>query len=52
VVEILKRPEVRAQLAKVNFRVMGQGPKAQHDRLAKDVATWKEVILKSGIKAD
>ena len=52
VVDILKRPEVRAQLAKVNFRVMGEGPKAQQDRLAKDVATWKEVITKSGIKVD
>ena len=52
VVEILKRPEFRAQLAKVNFRVMGQGPKAQQDRLANDVATWKEVITRSGIKVD
>ena len=52
VVEILKRPEFRAQLAKVNFRVMGRGPKAQQDRLANDVATWKEVITKAGIKVD
>ena len=52
VVDILKRPEVRAQLAKVNFRVLGQGPDAQRARLAKDVATWKEVITKAGIKID
>jgi hypothetical protein len=31
---------------------MGDGPEAQRDRLAKDVATWKEVITKSGIKID
>ena len=52
VVDILKRPEVRAQLAKVNFRVLGEGPDAQRARLAKDVATWKEVITKAGIKVD
>jgi len=52
VVDILKRPDVRAQLAKVNFRVLGEGPDAQRARLAKDVATWKEVITKAGIKVD
>jgi tripartite-type tricarboxylate transporter receptor subunit TctC len=52
IVDILEHPEVRAQLAKVNFRVMGDGPQAQQRRLAKDVATWKEVITKAGIKVD
>jgi tripartite-type tricarboxylate transporter receptor subunit TctC len=52
IVEICKRPEVRAQLAKVNFRVMGEGPQAQQARLVRDVATWKEVITKAGIKVD
>jgi tripartite-type tricarboxylate transporter receptor subunit TctC len=52
VVEVLKRPEVRAQLAKANFRVLGDGPQAQQRRLARDVATWKEVINKAGIKLE
>jgi tripartite-type tricarboxylate transporter receptor subunit TctC len=52
VVDALKRPDVRAQISKVNLRVMGGGPKAQQDRLANDVATWKEVITRSGIKVD
>jgi tripartite-type tricarboxylate transporter receptor subunit TctC len=52
VADVLKRPEVREQLAKANFRVLGAGPQAQQARLAKDVATWKEVITKAGIKVD
>ena len=52
VVAIERRPEVRAQLEKVNFRVLGAGPQAQAARLAKDVATWREVITKSGIKVE
>jgi tripartite-type tricarboxylate transporter receptor subunit TctC len=51
-VAILKRPEVRAQLEKANFRVLGAGPQAQGERLARDVATWREVITKSGIKLE
>src|SRR3954467_3397886 len=52
ILDILKRPDVRAQLSKVNLRVMGEGPQAQQARLTKDVATWKEVIIKAGIKVD
>jgi tripartite-type tricarboxylate transporter receptor subunit TctC len=52
VVDILRRPEVRAQLSNVNLRVMGEGPLAQQERLTKDIATWKEVITKAGIKVD
>jgi tripartite-type tricarboxylate transporter receptor subunit TctC len=51
-VAILERPEVRAQLEKANFRVLGAGPQAQAERLARDVATWREVITKSGIKLE
>jgi tripartite-type tricarboxylate transporter receptor subunit TctC len=49
-VEILKRPEVRDQIMKMNLRIMGEGPDAQRARLAKDFATWREVITKAGIK--
>jgi tripartite-type tricarboxylate transporter receptor subunit TctC len=52
IVDILKRPDVRGQLSKVNLRVMGEGPQAQQARLVKDVATWKEVITKASIKVD
>jgi tripartite-type tricarboxylate transporter receptor subunit TctC len=52
VVAVLRRPEVREQLAKANFRIMGEGPQAQQARLVRDVATWREVITKAGIKVD
>jgi hypothetical protein len=31
---------------------MGEGPQAQQARLVRDVATWREVITKAGIKVD
>jgi tripartite-type tricarboxylate transporter receptor subunit TctC len=51
-VDILRRPEVLAQIQKSSFRVVGTGPQAAQARLARDVATWREVIAKAGIKVD
>ena len=51
-VAILRRPDVQAQIQKSSFRVVGTGPQAAQARLAKDVATWREVITKAGIKVD
>jgi tripartite-type tricarboxylate transporter receptor subunit TctC len=51
-VEILHRPDVQAQIQKSSFRVVGSGPQAARARLAKDVATWRDVIVKAGIRVD
>jgi hypothetical protein len=52
VVDILQRAEIRERLAAANFRVLGSGPQASAARLAKDAATWREVIAKAGIKIE
>ncbi len=51
-VDILRRPDVQSQIQKSNFRVLGAGPQEARARLAKDVATWKEVIDKAGIRVN
>ena len=51
-VAILRRPEIEAQIQKSGFRVVGDGPQAAQARLARDVATWREVISKAGIKVN
>jgi tripartite-type tricarboxylate transporter receptor subunit TctC len=49
---ILKRTDVQAQIEKSNFRVIGSGPEAAKARVARDVATWREVITKAGLKVE
>lgn len=52
VVEILRRADVRERLAAANFRVIGTGPESSAARLAKDAATWREVIVRAGIRIE
>jgi tripartite-type tricarboxylate transporter receptor subunit TctC len=51
-VAILQRADVQEQIQKSSFRVVGMGPQAAQARLAREVATWREVITKAGIKVD
>jgi tripartite-type tricarboxylate transporter receptor subunit TctC len=50
--EILQRPDIRETLRKTGFNPVGSGPQALQARVAEEVAMWKEVIARTGLKAE
>ena len=52
VIAILQAPDVRDKLRNTGFGPAGTGPDALHARIAEEVAMWKEVIARTGLKAD
>jgi len=50
--EILARPDIREKLRNTGFNPVGSGPDALQARLAEEVAMWKEVIARTGLKVD
>ena len=51
-VDILRRPDIRARLQSAGLGVVAFGPEALAARVARDVATWKDVIEKTGLKVE
>jgi tripartite-type tricarboxylate transporter receptor subunit TctC len=51
-VDILRRPDIRTRLQSAGLGVVAFGPEALADRVARDVATWKDVIEKTGLKVE
>ena len=51
-VEILRRPDVQARLQSAGLGLVAFGPEALATRVARDVATWKDVIEKTGLKVE
>jgi tripartite-type tricarboxylate transporter receptor subunit TctC len=45
----LADPEVRDRMLKLGLDANGSTPQEMHDRMAKDIAKWREVIDKAGI---
>jgi putative tricarboxylic transport membrane protein len=45
----LADPEVRDRMLKLGLDAGGSTPQEMHDRMAKDIAKWREVIDKAGI---
>ncbi len=45
----LADPEVRDRMLKLGLDASGSTPQEMHDRMAKDIAKWREVIDKAGI---
>jgi tripartite-type tricarboxylate transporter receptor subunit TctC len=50
--EILQRPDIREKLRATGFNPVGSGPQALQARVAEEVAMWKEVIARTGLKAE
>jgi len=50
--KVLQQPDVIEKFRQVGLVVVGKGPDALRARLAEEVPRWKEVIEKSGIKAE
>jgi tripartite-type tricarboxylate transporter receptor subunit TctC len=50
--EILQRPDIRDKLRNSGFNPVGSGPEALQARVAEEVAMWKEVIARTGLKVD
>jgi tripartite-type tricarboxylate transporter receptor subunit TctC len=51
-VDILNSAEMKETLAQQGFIPEGGTPAALHDQIRRDIAKWKEVIPKAGIKAE
>jgi tripartite-type tricarboxylate transporter receptor subunit TctC len=52
VLDILKSPEMKATLEQQGFVSEGGPPQALTDQVRRDIAKWREVIPKAGIKAE
>ena len=52
VIQILQAPDVRDKLRNTGFGPAGTGPDALHARIAEEVAMWKEVIARTGLKVE
>ena len=52
VIAILQAPDVRDKLRNTGFGPAGTGPDALHARIAEEVAMWKEVIARTGLKVE
>jgi tripartite-type tricarboxylate transporter receptor subunit TctC len=50
--EIMQRPDIRDKLRNTGFNPVGSGPEALQARVAEEVAMWKEVIGRTGLKVD
>lgn len=50
--QVLAEPAVRERVVALGYNVAGGPPKAYAELLAGEIAKWREVILKAGIKAD
>src|SRR5262249_6007045 len=50
--EILQRPDVREKLRSSGFNPVGSGPEALQARVAEEVAMWREVIARTGLKVE
>jgi tripartite-type tricarboxylate transporter receptor subunit TctC len=49
-IEILKRTDIAEQLRNDGFEVIANGPDGMRKRIADEVAKWRDVIAKAGIK--
>jgi tripartite-type tricarboxylate transporter receptor subunit TctC len=49
-IEILKRPEITAQLRDNGFEVIANGPDGMRKRIDDEVPKWREIVAKAGIK--
>ena len=49
-IEILKRPEITAQLRDNGFEVIANGPDGMRKRIEDEVPKWREIVAKAGIK--
>jgi tripartite-type tricarboxylate transporter receptor subunit TctC len=49
-VEILKRPEIAAQLRDNGFEVIANGPDGMRKRIEDEVPKWRDIVAKAGIK--
>jgi tripartite-type tricarboxylate transporter receptor subunit TctC len=52
VINILQRPEIGARLKSTGFAVAGKSSQMLNARIADEVAMWKDVIAKAGLKID
>jgi tripartite-type tricarboxylate transporter receptor subunit TctC len=50
--EILQRPDIREKLRSTGFNPVGSGPQALQTRVAEELAMWKEVIARTGLKVE
>jgi tripartite-type tricarboxylate transporter receptor subunit TctC len=49
-IEILKRPEISAQLRDNGFEVIANGPDGMRKRIEDEVPKWRDIITKAGIQ--
>jgi tripartite-type tricarboxylate transporter receptor subunit TctC len=49
-IEILKRPEIMAQLRDNGFEVIANGPDGMRKRIEDEVPKWRQIAAKAGIK--
>jgi tripartite-type tricarboxylate transporter receptor subunit TctC len=50
--KILQKPEVRERMLRASFAVSGEGPQQLHVRMERELALWKDLIDKAGLKAN
>ena len=48
--KILQKPEVRERMLKASFAVSGEGPEQLRFRMERELALWKELIDKAGLR--
>lgn len=48
-VAVMQRADVREKLSKIGFTVVGKGAQALRERIDREVAMWKDLIMKAGI---
>ncbi|TCT02942.1 Bug family tripartite tricarboxylate transporter substrate binding protein [Aquabacter spiritensis] len=51
-ITVLKRPEIKASLAKTGFGVVGDGPAALQALVDKEIPMWRDLIKVAGISND
>jgi tripartite-type tricarboxylate transporter receptor subunit TctC len=49
-IEILKRPQIAAQLRDNGFEVLANGPDGMRRRIEDEVPKWRDIVAKAGIK--
>jgi tripartite-type tricarboxylate transporter receptor subunit TctC len=49
-IEILKRPQIVAQLRDNGFEVLANGPDGMRKRIEDEVPKWRDIVAKAGIK--
>jgi tripartite-type tricarboxylate transporter receptor subunit TctC len=52
VIDILQRPDVVSRLKTTGFAVAGESSQKLNARIADEVAMWKDVIARAGLKID